>query len=213
VSPLDGVVVAVNVVAGTLAPGSAAVTVASLDMEVTATVTETDLPSLAVGQAVSVEITAIGETATGTVKEISPVTDSAEAGGVVSYPIVIALVSPPEGTASGMTAEVQVTTAEAADVLAVPAEAINGSDGSYSVMVLGADGQPASQAVEVGLITSDLAEISSGLAEGDTVVTGIAAAQTGTTATSGAGLGGGLNGGAFPVGGGDGPVIRQEIGR
>jgi RND family efflux transporter MFP subunit len=213
VSPLDGVVVAVNVVAGTLAPGSAAVTVASLDMEVTATVTETDLPSLAVGQTVSVEITATGETVTGTVKEISPVTDTATAGGVVSYPIVITLVDPPEGTASGMTAEIQVTTAEAADVLAVPAEAINGSDGDYSVMVLGADGQPASQAVEVGLITSDLAEISSGLAEGDTVVTGIATAQTGTAATSGNGLGGGLGGGgAFPADGG-GPVIRQEFAR
>ncbi|HEX5148687.1 MAG TPA: HlyD family efflux transporter periplasmic adaptor subunit [Candidatus Limnocylindrales bacterium] len=213
VSPLDGVVVAVNMVAGTIAPASADITVASLDMEVTATVTETDLPSLAVGQTVSVEITATGETATGIVKQISPVADSADTGGVVSYPIVVALDNPPAGTASGMTAEVQVTTAEAANVLAVPAEAINGSDGNYSVMVLGADGQPAAQPVEVGLITSDLAEISSGLNEGDTVVTGISRAQTGTATTTGGGLGGGLGGGAFPVGGGSGPVIRQEFGR
>jgi RND family efflux transporter MFP subunit len=203
VSPLDGVVVAVNVVTGTIAPASADLTVASLDMEVTATVTETDLPSLAVGQTVSVEITATGETTTGTVKEISPVADSANTGGVVSYPIVVALDAPPDGTASGMTAEVQVTTAQAADVLAVPAEAVNGSEGNYSVMVLGTDGQPASVAVEVGLITSDLAEISSGLNEGDTVVTGIATAQSGTAPTTGGGLGGGLGGG-FPTGGGGG---------
>jgi multidrug efflux pump subunit AcrA (membrane-fusion protein) len=165
-------------------------------------VTETDLPSLAVGQTVSVEITATGETTTGTVKEISPVADLADAGGVVSYPIVIALDAPPDGTASGMTAEVQVTTAQAADVLAVPATAVNGSDGNYSVMVLGADGLPASVAVEVGLITSDLAEIRSGLNEGDTVVTGIATAQTGTETTGGGAFPGG-GGGAFPGGGGN----------
>jgi len=202
-SPLDGVVVAVNVVPGTLAPGSADVTVASLQMEVTATVTETDLPSLALGQTVSVEITATGETTTGTVTEISPVAEAVDAGGVVNYPIVVALDAAPDGTASGMTAEVQVITAQAADVLAVPATAVNGSDGNYSVMVLGTDGQPASVAVEVGLITSDLAEISSGLNEGDTVVTGIATAQTGTTETTG-GAPGGFGGGAFPVGGGGG---------
>jgi macrolide-specific efflux system membrane fusion protein len=100
---------------------------------------------------------------------------------------------------------VQVITAHAADVLSVPATAINGSDGNYSVMVLGTDGQPASVAVEVGLITSDLAEISSGLNEGDTVVTGIAAAQTGTAAGTTQGAPGGLGGGgAFPIGGGGG---------
>jgi RND family efflux transporter MFP subunit len=218
VSPLDGVVVAVNVVAGTLAPGSADLTVASLDMEVTATVTETDLPSLAVGQAVNVEITATGETATGVVKQISPVADSADAGGVVNFPIVVALDNPPDGTASGMTAEIQVTTAQAADVLAVPAEAINGSAGNYSVMVVGADGQATALPVEVGLITSDLAEISSGLAEGDLVVTGIATAQTGTTTSTGGGLGGGLGGGAFPAGGGafpagGGQFPRQQDGQ
>jgi hypothetical protein len=81
-------------------------------------------------------------------------------------------------------------------------------------MVMGADGQPVARSVEVGLITSDLAEVSSGVNEGETVVTGIATAQTGTSTSTGGGLGGGLGGGgAFPVGGGSGPVIRQEVGR
>jgi hypothetical protein len=71
-------------------------------------------------------------------------------------------------------------------------------------MVLGTDGQPTSVAVEVGLITSDLAEISSGLTEGDTVVTGIATAQTGTNQPTTGGPGGLGGGGAFPIGGGGG---------
>jgi multidrug efflux pump subunit AcrA (membrane-fusion protein) len=208
-SPVDGVVTAVNVVNGATAPGSADITVASSQMEVSATVTETDYPSLKLGQTVSVSITALGQTATGTVKEIDPIGTSSGTGGVVSYPVVVTIDPVPDKTASGMTADIDVTTAESADVLSVPATALNGSSGNYSVMVLGADGVPTAQAVEVGLVTSSLAEITSGLTEGQTVVTGVNTTRTGTaTTTNGGGLGGGLGipigGGTFRGGGGNG---------
>ena len=128
VSPVDGVVTAVGVVAGATAPGSADLTVASLRMEVSATVTETDYPALKVGQAVTVTITALGQTATGTVKEIDPVGTSSSSGGVVDYTVVVSIDPVPDGTASGMSADISVTTAEASDVLSVPATALNGSD-------------------------------------------------------------------------------------
>ena len=64
--PVDGVVTAVNVVTGATAPASADLTVASLQMEVIATVTESDYPSLKLGQAVSVTIAALNKTAPGT---------------------------------------------------------------------------------------------------------------------------------------------------
>ena len=204
-SPVDGVVTAVNVVAGATAPSSADITVASRQMEVSATVTETDYPSLKVGQAVSVKITALDTTATGSVKEIDPVGSSSGTGGVVSYPIVVTIDPVPAGTASGMSADIEVTIAQKTGVLSVPATALNGSSGNYTVMVMGADGVPTAQAVEVGLVTSSLAEITSGLTEGETVVTGINATRTGT-ATTGGGLGGGGLG--FPVGGGGGGVFR-----
>jgi len=198
-SPVDGVVTAVNVVAGATAPSSADITVASLQMEVSATVTETDYPSLKVGQAVSVSITALGKTATGTVKEIDPIGSSSGTGGVVSYPIVVTIDPVPDGTASGMSADIEVTTAEVTDVLSVPATALNGTNGNYSVMVLGADGVPTAQAVQVGLVTSSTAEITGGLTEGETVVTGVNTTRTGTAATTNGGFGGGLG---IPVGGG-----------
>ncbi len=207
-SPVDGVVTAVNVVAGATAPSSADVTVASLQMEVSATVTETDYPSLKVGQAVSVSITALGKTATGTVKQVDPIGSSSGTGGVVSYPIVVAIDPAPDGTASGMSADIEVTTAQRADVLSVPATALNGSTDNYTVMVMGADGVPTAQAVAVGLVTSSLAEITGGLTEGETVVTGVNTTRTGTAATTGGGLGGGLGipvgGGVFRGGGGNG---------
>jgi multidrug efflux pump subunit AcrA (membrane-fusion protein) len=211
-SPVDGVVTGVNIVTGVAAPASADLTVASLQMEVSATVTESDYPSLKLGQAVTVAITALGQTATGTVKQIDPIGTSSGNGGVVSYPIVVAIDPVPDGTASGMSADIQVTTAEAANVLSVPVAALSGSDGNYSVRVLGSDGVATAQAVQVGLVTSSLAEISGGLTEGQTVVTGVNTARTGaTTTTTGGGFGGGLGGG-FGGGGGGGGNFRPPTG-
>jgi len=69
------------------------------------------------------------------------------------------------------------------------------------VRVLDNAGQPQSVAVDVGLISSALAEITSGLTEGTAVVTGTASDRTssGTTTTRLPGLdGGGIPGGGFP---------------
>lgn len=202
-SPVDGIVTAVNLVAGAIAPDSAAVVVASNQMEIAGTVTETDLPSLAVGQAVSVQITATGAAATGTVKEIIPT--GTLTNGVVRYPIIVALDQAPTGTASGMSADIRVVTAQATGVLAVPARAVSGSGGNYAVRVLGADGTVTTQAVQVGLATNSLVEITAGLTEGQVIVTGINTAQTGTTTTSGNQFqGGGLDVFEGPGGGGGG---------
>jgi hypothetical protein len=100
-----------------------------------------------------------------------------------------------------MSAEIAVTTASATNVLAVPAIALDtASDGTYTVRVLDASGQPVSVAVDVGLISSSLAEIEGGISEGTAVVTGTASNRTssGTTTTTRIP---GLDGGGFPGGG------------
>ncbi|MCU0482961.1 MAG: HlyD family efflux transporter periplasmic adaptor subunit [Chloroflexi bacterium] len=83
----------------------------------------------------------------------------------------------------GMSAEVSITVAEAAGVVAVPAAAVSGTGGQYVVRVMGTDGQVQARPVEVGLVTSSLAEITSGVAAGDQVVTGTSADQVTTTTT------------------------------
>ena len=212
-SPVDGLVVAVNVVAGATAPSGVAVAVAEVALEVSATVTETDLPALQLGQATSVTITATGAIVDGTVSEIDPKGTAAGSGGVVSYPVVVSLQSPPPGIASGMSAQVAVTTALAQNVLAVPSVALVGSNGQYDVRVLDAAGQPQLQSVQVGLITTSLAEIQSGLTAGETVITGTNTPRQGTTSTAG-GLsgGGGLFRGAGGGGGGGRPRGAQDTG-
>ncbi len=186
-SPVDGVVLAVNIVAGAAAPAAADVVVGAGTFQVTASVTETDLPSLAVGQVASVAITALGASASGTVSSILPSGTVSGSAGVVTFPIVVTLGAAPSGTAAGMTALVSVTTAQARNVLAVPSVALAGGPGQYTVRVLDAAGQPHDRAVQVGLITSTLAEIRSGLSDGELVVTGTIAPQTGTS-SSGTGL-------------------------
>jgi multidrug efflux pump subunit AcrA (membrane-fusion protein) len=203
VTPVDGIVVAVNVIPGLTAPSGAAVTLRSSALEVTASITESDLPLVALGQDATVTITALGTDVPGTVAQIDQVPASASTG-VVSYDIVLTITDAPKGAVPGMTAEIAVTTASAPNVLAIPAIALDTeTDGTYMVQVLDASGQPMSVAVEVGLISSSLAEIKSGLSEGTAVVIGTASdrTSTGTTTTETRlpGLdGGGIPGGGFP---------------
>jgi macrolide-specific efflux system membrane fusion protein len=101
-----------------------------------------------------------------------------------------------------MSAEVTIVTAQADDALAIPAIALSGTSGEYTVRVLASDGTVETRSVEVGLIASDLAEVTTGLANGEAVVTGTSADQV-TSSTSTASTGADLlsGGGGMPAGG------------
>ncbi len=200
-SPIDGVVTEVNVTAGFDAPSGAAIVVDSTTLQITTDVVESDLADVKVGQEAAVSVSAIDADVTGTVSAISPVASSDSNSGVVSYPVTITLTNAPATARAGMSADVTITIQSAKNVLTVPAQALRGNQGDYSVMVLGADGQPQAKAVDVGLVTNTTAEIKSGLTEGEAVVTGTASAQTGTGNPTG-----GFGGVAIP---GNGPIIRD----
>jgi len=126
----------------------------------------------------------------------------------VSYAATVVLTDPPDAVRAGMTADVTITVANAAGVLTVPAAALRGDDGDYSVLVLDATGQPVAKPVQVGLVTASLAEVKSGLTEGESVVIGVNTAQNQTTVTNGNGFTRGLGGGGVAVPGGGGPRIQ-----
>jgi len=95
----------------------------------------------------------------------------------------------------------------------VPAIALIGTSGNYSVRVMAANGSVSVVPVQVGLVTTSLAEVKSGVSAGDTIVTGTATSlnsttTSGTGAFPGAGLGGGgLGGGGFRGGTGTQRVV------
>jgi RND family efflux transporter MFP subunit len=205
-APIPGVVTAVNVSDGLAAPSGDAIVIDATSFQVTADVVETDLPKIALGQAASVTVNAVGADLDGTVSAIAPTTTTANtSGNVVSYAVTVTLKNAPAATRAGMTADVTITVASATNVLTVPAAALRGSAGAYTVLILGADGTPTAQPVDVGLVTNTTAEIKTGLSDGQQVVTGIATAQTGTPTVTNGGFGGGgigIPGGGFGGGGG-----------
>jgi macrolide-specific efflux system membrane fusion protein len=215
-APIDGVVTAVNVVKGLEAPSGDAIVVDATTFQITADVVESDLASMKVGQTAAIAISAVAADVTGTVTAIAPTAVGDTTGGVVSYAVTVSLENVPATVRAGMTADVTITIDSATNVLTVPAAALRGTAGNYSVLILDADGTPIAQPVEVGLVTNTTAEIKSGLAEGQEVVTGVNTPQTGTATNGTGGFGGGF-GGAVPIGGGNGrrgtgtgPVVTQN---
>ena len=172
-APIDGVVAAVNVMAGLDAPSGDAIVIDATTYQVTADVVESDLAAMAVGQAATVSITALSATVDGKVTAIAPTTTGSSTGTVVSYPVTVSLTNVPATVRAGMTANVTITIDSATNVMTIPAAALRGTTGNYTVLTLAADGTPTAQPVQVGLVTNTTAEIKSGLAVGQQVVTGV----------------------------------------
>jgi macrolide-specific efflux system membrane fusion protein len=208
-APIDGIVTTVNIVNGLDAPSGDAIVIDANSFEVTADVVESDLAAMAVGQTASISIAAISTDVDGTVTAIAPTAVGNTTGGVVSYAVTVSLANPPATVRAGMTADVTITIDSASGVMTIPAAALRGTAGNYSVLLLAADGTTTAQPVEVGLITNTTAEIKSGLTVGQDVVTGVSTAQSGATTTNanggfGGGLGVPITGGNFKRGTGGG---------
>lgn len=193
-APAAGVVTAVAIMDGDDAATGAAITMISSDLRVSTSVVESDIAAIKVGQDASVSVSALDASLQGHVTSIDPVATSGGSNGVVSFAVKVALDSPPAGLRPGMTADITIVAASATNVLSIPSRALSGSAGSYTVRVVAADGTAVTRQVDVGLVTSSLAEIRSGLQAGELVVTGTSTSQNAVTNAGG--------GGAFPGGGG-----------
>jgi macrolide-specific efflux system membrane fusion protein len=150
-------------------------------------------------------VTAAKVVVDGTLSQIVPVASSSSGqSSVVTYSVTVTLSDPPVTVLAGMSATVTVTTASVDNALRVPATALVGSATTgYSVQVLGSDGSVATRSVEVGLVTTSMAQITSGVTEGEAVVVGTTATRNSTTTTTGGvnSLSGLTGGGGFPVSG------------
>lgn len=164
---------------------------------------EVDIPNLKSGQKAVVSLNAFsGKTFVGTVEQVDSV--GTISSGVVTYNVFISLIAPPSDIMSGMTSSVTIETARKDDVLTVPTAAIQTVSGSPTVRIL-RNGQVATVDVTTGIASDTDTEITSGLSEGETVITGTVATGStanGTTSPFGRGFGGGF-------GGGGGAVIRR----
>ena len=110
--------------------------------QVTADVVESDLADVRSARRRRSRSPRSTPTSTGTVTAIAPTASSDSGSGVVSYPVTVSLTDAPATVRAGMSADVTITIDSATNVLTVPAAALRGHAGDYSVLVLGADGTP-----------------------------------------------------------------------
>lgn len=174
-APADGVVTALNVQAGEWAAGNQAAVVLSdlTTMVVDIGLDESDVAHIALGQATLVTLDAFDDVElSGVITAIAPKANTQ--AGVVLYPVTITLDPTAVPIRAGMTADVEIVTGSAADVLIVPLKAIRSDEGQHFVLrkLRAGETDPTgsiSVPVELGLVTDAYAEIRSGLEEGDVV--------------------------------------------
>lgn len=177
------------------------------DLTVTVQVSEVDVTKIRSGQKATVTIDALPDkTFVGTVSSIDTV--GTASSGVVTFNAYVQLASPPATIQPGMTAAVIIQTDRRDSVLKIPSAAVQNTGGEETVRVM-KNGKVTSVPVTTGLSSDSETEITSGLSEGDTVITSINLPTNGTTSQQTAspfGGQGGFGGGAVRIrtGGGGG---------
>jgi hypothetical protein len=178
-------------------------------LSASASISQSDIASLKVGQKAQMTIDGYATDAfTGRISFISsePASSSSATSSSSStqYSITVSPQRLPKFAKSGMTGTLDIVLQQASNVLMVPTSAVSGSAGTSLVRVM-QDGQPVFRQVQTGMATSSYTEITSGLTAGETVVTGqYSDGANSTSSNSTRGSGGGLlqGGGVFPGGGG-----------
>ncbi|HEY9088203.1 MAG TPA: efflux RND transporter periplasmic adaptor subunit [Anaerolineaceae bacterium] len=171
------------------------------------TVDETDLTSFVVGNKATVVFDSLPDQSfTGTLVEVLPQLQNSFMSSVLTGTIALDANDALKSLPIGLNATVTIIAAEAPDALMVPLEALHARpDGTYSVTVVASSGAQEQRAVELGLQDSTMAQIVSGLSEGEQVVISIdSSSLTGQSETTD--QGGMMIPGGMPPGGGAGGI-------
>ncbi|NGQ96805.1 efflux RND transporter periplasmic adaptor subunit [Brevibacillus sp. SYP-B805] len=169
VAPISGYVAQVNGAVGEMAsPQTPVVTIVNTDpLLVKANLAETEITGVKVGTKVKVMIDSLQKEVEGTITAVSPVMDQT----LKAYPIEIALPNHSGELKADMVASVKLNAAGQgkASTLVIPRKAVFDENGKRYVFKLEGD---KAKKVEVvtGEESSDLAEVKSGLAQGDKIV-------------------------------------------
>lgn len=194
-SPFDGQVAALNNQVGDQVTSSTVVaTVITNQKLAIMPLNEVDAAKVQVGQKANLTFDALdGLNIVGQVAQIDTIGTVNQ--GVVTYNTKIAFDSQDVRIKPGMSVSAAIITNVKTDVLSVPSSAVkSNTNGSY-VQILDASGKPQNKTVGVGISNDSDTEITSGLNEGDMVVTQTinptAASATTRATTTIPGLGGG----------------------
>jgi len=176
-APFDGTILSISAAVGDNVGTTKFINMADLSQPyLEVLLDETDLNNVGIGYKVSVTFDALpNQTFTGEVVAINPSLSNAFSVTAIQTTVKLdtSSFSKPQNLPIGLSASVEVISAQAQNVLLVPVEALHElSTGNYAVFVM-ENGTPTLKTVQVGLMDYTSAEIKSGLNEGDIVTTGI----------------------------------------
>lgn len=201
-APMTGTVSDLNKEQGEIAIGSqfqedVIMVFANLDaMEALVNVDENDIVSIALGQVAEIELDALpDEKLAGTVAEIANSANIAAQGTTsqkTEFEVTIAVDAAREELRPGMTASADIITDTREDALSIPIQSVTvrtieqleegdekarenftpAEDGFVELVFVVEDGKVMARQVETGIQGDELIEVTSGLSEGDEVVSG-----------------------------------------
>ncbi len=168
-SDYNGVVTAVSIVEGaTASTGAQLFTIANLDdVEVSVQISKSDLPKIAIGQAV--DITINGKAYNGEVSKISG-TATKNNNGVAVVDTIIKITNPDDDIILGVEANNKIHAQKADNALVLPYEYVQtDSEGDYVLVY--EDGKVVRKNVTIGIASSTEAQITEGLSAGEKIIT------------------------------------------
>ena len=201
-APMAGTISDLNKEQGEIAIGSqfqedVIMVLANLDaMEALVNVDENDIVAIAIDQAADIEVDALpGDPLAGSVAEIANSANVSAQGTTnqkTEFEVKIAVNSATDKLRPGMTASADVVTDTRENALSIPIQSVTvrtieqleegdenakdnftaSDDGFVELVFVVEDGKAVAKAVQTGIQSDDLIEVTEGLAEGDEVVSG-----------------------------------------
>ena len=167
-APQSGTLVTMNAVEGSYISNSMPLVVidGADQMKVTASVSEALVPKIAAGDSADVTVSAANQKFTAVVRSV----ERAANMQTKLYTVVLTVPADVTGLMNGMFADVTFHTDAAEDTIVVPTEAILTSNGAQYVYVV-EDNTAKYVPVTTGLTGSGVTEVTSGLTEGEQLVT------------------------------------------
>ncbi|MFC0115193.1 efflux RND transporter periplasmic adaptor subunit [Kibdelosporangium aridum] len=169
-------------------------------LQVKANLAEIDVAKVKAGQDATVTLNAMPDTPQAAKVSAIDLTATTGSNNVVTYGVTLTLNTPPAQLRPGQSASVAITVAKAADAIAIPSAAMRTVGTSHTVNLL-VNGQETSRAIEIGVRSESLVQVTSGLNVGDQVVLPTAPATSNQQERGGGGSfgGGGLGGGGVRI--------------
>jgi macrolide-specific efflux system membrane fusion protein len=188
VASIDGTIHGLSIIEGSVIPAgtqnsngtNSSVKVANITTSaqplVSISLTEVDVPKVKEGDRATVTATSQpNKTYTGRVMSVNIV--GTVSSGVTSYPVIIQLDTNATELLPNMSVQANIIATTKDNALLVPTSAVTTKNGQATVRVM-QNGQPVVTNVTTGLASDTETEITSGLADGDTIVTSAPIATT-----------------------------------